>query len=138
MATRKRFAAPTCPGCTSVSKLIGASDAAYPYHSDYGAIWICVPCQMWVGTHKGTERPLGTLATLETRPARHAAHLAFDPLWQRKMVRDRCSQQVARSAAYRWLAAQLDIPVEHMHISQFDAAMCRRVIAIVQSLKNRK
>lgn len=51
--------------------------------------------------------------------ARMAAHAAFDPMWR--------SGEMSRSAAYRWLAQQLNLSKEECHMLQFDIETCRRV-----------
>ena len=71
---------------------------------DYGKIYICRPCGAYVGCHKGTEVPLGTLANEELRAARKAAHAAFDPIHKKGYKR--------RDRAYWWLAEKLNIPAD--------------------------
>ena len=86
--------------------------------------WRCASCDAYVGTHAGTERPLGPLADRPTREARRRAHAAFDPLWRGK-------DKGARPRAYAWLAKQLDIPGSECHIGYMDVAMCGRVVESV-------
>jgi hypothetical protein len=59
---------------------------------------------------------------------RKAAHKAFDPLWRRKMERDKMTKHAARSAAYRWLAEQMEIKKHVCHIGNFDLDQCRQAI----------
>lgn len=81
-----------------------------------------------MGCHPGTTRPLGTLARKELRGLRHAAHAAFDPLWQRKAALQQVSRSVARRAGYAWLASQLGVDRKACHIALFDEEQCRRVV----------
>lgn len=57
--------------------------------------------------------------------ARGAAHAAFDPLWK--------SGRMSRSAAYRWLGQQMNLPKEECHMKQFTVAQCLRVIELCKS-----
>jgi hypothetical protein len=54
--------------------------------------------------------------------ARGEAHAAFDPLWK--------SGQMSRSQAYKWLAAQMDLPPEDCHMEKFTVEQCRKVVEI--------
>lgn len=94
-------------------------------------IWLCRPCEAWVGCHKNSKRnaPLGRLANKELREWKIKAHAAFDPMWRAKMLRDRCSQGEARNAGYAWLAQQLAISLDDMHIGMLNVEQCKRVVA---------
>ena len=67
---------------------------------------------------------LGFPADEETRRARSAAHSAFDPVWQ--------SGALSRQDAYAWLGRRLRLPVDKVHLSQFDAATSWRVVNLMQ------
>ena len=61
------------------------------------------------------------------------AHAAFDPLWQRKLLKlekIKGSKRRARGDGYYWLSQQLGIPFEDCHIGMFDVDMCKRVVEI--------
>lgn len=105
-------------------------DSKVIYHGkSYGMIYLCRCCPgyAYVGVHKGTDRPKGTLANAELREWRKAAHHAFDPLWQQGSFKHR------RKAAYSWLAQMMGLPVAEAHIGLFDASKCQQVINICQS-----
>lgn len=118
-----------CPYCGADANLV-RGDVVYPHRPDLHDLkfWTCDPCFAWVGTHRGTDEPLGRLANAELRKAKIAAHAAFDPLWRRKMQRDGCSKGKARRAGYTWLAGQLGIEFNDCHIGMFDVSMCERVV----------
>ncbi len=103
-------------------------DSSELYRSgvNYGPVWICRPCQAWVGCHKyahGSKTvPKGRLANKELRDAKIAAHAAFDPFQDR----------MGRARAYKWLSKQLGIPGRDCHIGMFDVNQCRRVVAACQ------
>lgn len=118
---------PSCPYCHSLAALVTGADI-YPHRPDLQNLrfWRCAPCGAYVGCHKagngfgdGT-RPLGRLANAELRSAKQAAHAAFDPLWK--------SGRMGRRAAYAWLAKQLGVPIDRMHIGEMDVADCKRVV----------
>lgn len=108
-----------CPYCNEPPVLV---DGAEVYHGrSYGKIWLCRPCQAWVGVHKGTDQPLGRLANKELREWKIKAHAAFDPRWKGKSD---------RREAYGWLAEQLGIEREKAHIGMFDVETCKRVVEL--------
>lgn len=130
---------PDCPYCQRPSELVDGS-IIYPNHGDKFAaknFFRCLPCGAWVGCHQGTFNPMGTLANAELRGVRNAAHRVFDPLWERKMRRDRCSKKVAREAAYHWLAKELSVDRADCHIGLMDIATCDRVIDICSNIGKR-
>jgi hypothetical protein len=58
----------------------------------------------------------------ELLAARHAAHEAFDPLWQ--------EFHFSRPGAYAWLSEATGIRREECHFSMFDVGMCEAVIVL--------
>lgn len=116
-----------CPYCGEDSKLTPSQEIYFG--KDYGPMWACIPCNAWVGCHKGTERALGRLANSELRKAKMSAHAIFDPLWVAKM-RKGFSKKEARTGAYEWLSKEMGIPIEQTHIGMFDIEQCKKVIAI--------
>ena len=123
---------PICPYCGKVAELVGNA-VIYGRTVGHGQAWACgnfPKCDAYVGCHHGTNIPLGSLANKALRKARGAAHRALDPLWTRKMKVDGCARFKARSAAYRWIAKQLEIGFDFCHIAMFNEAQCRRVVKI--------
>ncbi len=125
---------PKCAECGSRAQLVPGS-LIHPRRHDLRerAYWLCA-CGAYVGCHLGTDRPLGTPAGPATRAARQAAHGALDPLWRLKMKRDQCGKNEARSAAYKWLAGQLGVPLSACHIGRMDQETALRVVEIVRAL----
>jgi hypothetical protein len=99
--------------------------AVYPDRKDLAErrFWVCWGCAAWVGCHRDTDNPFGSLANEELRSARIAAHAAFDPIWQQELM--------PRPDAYAWLAQELGIPRSHCHIGLMELDNCRRVGHIV-------
>jgi hypothetical protein len=127
----------TCRYCQQPALLLRLGDTGYPYRTDYGPAWTCIPCGAWVGCHEGTTKALGGLANAELRGWKMKAHAAFDPLWQGKIRRDGCSKTKARRAGYKWLAEQLGIPVEKTHIGYMNLDECKRVVEICASYQSK-
>lgn len=115
-----------CSYCGRQAKLVTGAEI-YPHRRDLHKklIWSCKPCGAYVGTHEGTEKPLGRLANEELRNWKMKAHKAFDPKWR--------SGEMKRQEAYKWLSNQLDIDREKCHIGMFDIDMCKRVIEVCES-----
>lgn len=128
-----------CPYCNQPAKHFADSRDFYR-GMNYGPVWACRPCDALVGCHKGGTgtTPLGRLANKELRQAKIAAHASFDVLWQRKIARDGCSKNAARSAAYRWLSGALGLPAKKTHIGMFDVEQCRRVVEVCSPFVKRR
>ncbi len=112
-----------CPKCNTNAELVDGA-VVYPHRSDLmrKKFWRCPQCpDVRVGCHPGTTKPLGFMADAATRAARQRAHAAFDPLWL---------SLGGRNAAYAWLARELAIEPEHMHIGHADEALCERIIEL--------
>lgn len=127
-----------CQYCLKPAALLRVGETGYPYSWDYGPVWTCIGCSAWVGCHPGTENALGCLANAELRTAKQAAHAAFDPLWKKKMAKEKCSQSAARRAGYRWLAGEMGIPWKHTHIGEFNVDQCQQVVDICNAAKAKK
>lgn len=131
-----------CPYCNNTAVFI--SSAVVYMGIDFGMIYLCRPCSAYVGVHRGTDKPLGTLANAELRSWRKRAHEAFDPLWKRKLMIRRAQrgpeyrQFWARNAGYHWLSSELGIPRDQCHIGLMNVEMCKRVIEICENVKRRK
>lgn len=112
-----------CPYCNKDAELT-TGDYVYPHRHDLKDInvYVCWPCDAYVGTHKGTNppKPLGTMANAELRKARKAAHAAFDPFWRAGRMR--------RREAYAKLSALMNLPKEKAHIAMFNVEQCKKVV----------
>ena len=114
---------PICPYCVQFAQL-NTGKYIYPHRQDLYKLkfWHCKPCNAYVGTHKGTDIPLGRLADEQLRHWKKETHKVFDPHWR--------NTDMKRKEAYRWLADKLDIKVDHCHIGWFDIETCKRVIEV--------
>jgi hypothetical protein len=111
---------PTCPYCQALAVLFKSSERFYNGR-DWGPLWVCEPCEAWVGCHPKTHMPLGRLANRELREEKMRAHAAFDPLWK--------SGLLSRREAYRLLAKAACLARDECHIGMFDVDLCKRVTA---------
>lgn len=110
-----------CPYCGG--KVIFTDSAVIYGGKSYGDIYLCTNCNASVGVHKGTKKPLGTLANSVLKLKRQEAHRIFDGWWK--------ARRMNRNAAYRWLSEQMKLPVHRTHIGQFDMAQCEQAIQAV-------
>lgn len=110
-----------CPYCNNATELV---DSAEIYRRSYGMIYLCRPCDAFVGCHRGTTKPLGTPANRKLRKRRIAAHNAFDPVWR--------SGKVKRKEAYKMLAEYMGIDGGKAHIAMFDEAQCEKVLNFIK------
>ncbi|WP_186027933.1 zinc-finger-containing protein [Burkholderia gladioli] len=131
---------PVCDYCGEKALLARFGDAAYPYRDEHGELWVCPPCDAWIGIFPRSRRhvPLGRLANAELRQAKSDLHTALEPLVAAKMRRDGCNAFEARAKGIRWLATQLgQDPATTLH--GFDLETCRAAIALVREfLANRQ
>lgn len=124
-----------CPYCGSKTELI---DSGKIYRKSYGNLYICVPCDAYVGCHGSTDIAKGSVANKALRDARQAAHAAFDPLWHIKMKRSGCDRRTARDKAYQWLGRCMGIPREEAHIAMFNMEQCQQVIELCSPYLKKK
>lgn len=121
-----------CPYCGAKAKLV---DSKLVYRTrSYGMIYVCSnypECDAYVGCHPHSTKPLGRLADYNLRIRKTNAHSYFDPIWKNKYM--------TRARAYKWLASQLNIPIEKCHIGMFDIEMCKKVVVVCREyLKNKE
>lgn len=114
-----------CPHCGKQPKL--KPDSRHLYGGrDFGPVWEC-ECGARCGCHKGTNKPLGTVADAATRKARNDAHAWFDQLWQDKRVFQ------SRREAYAWLQTQMFMTKKECHIAKMDIDQCKRVCELAKA-----
>ena len=117
-----------CPYCNSKTEYI---DSKYVYGTSYGMIYICKPCDAYVGVHKGTDSALGRLADKRLRKAKKDAHYFFDKIARTDLAmivgKEFTEIKSLRNKAYAWLAKELNLPTELTHIGMFDVETCMKV-----------
>lgn len=113
-----------CGYCDQEAEYVDDSEV---YQKHYGYIYLCRPCEAWVGVHEGTRKAKGTLANKELRQWRRKAHTAFDPMWNGDAA------PMSRSEAYQWLTKALGMK-RQAHIGSMDIEQCRQVIEACKEL----
>lgn len=115
--------------CNYCGKLAEYIDSKEIYGKSYGMIYICRPCDAYVGVHEGTTKPKGKLANLNLRRLRIRAHKEFDTIWKEGEYKGR------RNDAYTWLANKMNLKKQDTHIGMFNENQCRKVISIMRKKK---
>jgi zinc-finger-containing domain len=112
-----------CPYCDRLTTRVKAAEIYGDVPFADQDFLLCRPCWAYVGVHKSSGIALGRVANLALREKRSAAHRVFDRLYKEGYL--------TRSAAYRWLSCQLDIPKKYTHIAMFGEKTCDRIVEIV-------
>ena len=118
----------TCPGCGETARLTTRNEIGQ-YPAD-GKIYLCPNyprCDYYVGCHRGTDKPLGTMADADLRRMRKKAHDALDWTWR--------NRRMTRGEAYRKLSEHLDLSIKKTHIGMFDTEQCRETIRLFKALR---
>lgn len=122
------------------------TDSAEVYGGrSYGMIYLCRPCNAYVGVHKGTDTALGMVANNELRTWKKAAHDVFDSLWRRKAMHALIKREHddiektavwknARQRAYAWLSEAMGLHPDLTHIGMMDVQQCKVVIGLCQQV----
>lgn len=114
-----------CPYCNNDTEYV---DSSKIYGRSYGMVYLCEPCDAYVGVHhKTSKESLGSVAKGDLRNARKEAHKAFDPI--AKAGREGWS----RNKAYAWLRGKMDLPKVICHIGMFSINRCQQVINICKT-----
>lgn len=119
-----------CPYCGNEAEFLTSKEF---YGKDFGTnLYVCRPCNAYVGTHGKGKTPLGTMANAQLRTWRKAAHSIFDPLWKGK------NREFSRSGAYGWMQKVMELPAEQAHIALFNEEQCKQLIEKVKEYRGIK
>ena len=114
-----------CPYCGAEAKIRPASVVYNENTIDEGSfLYVCdryPKCDSYVGAHKDSKRPMGTLANSELRNRRILAHRALAKMWE--------SGIMTKEQTYIWLQGKFGLEESQAHIGMFGEYMCDRVIA---------
>ncbi len=129
---------PHCEYCGASAVLVRLCDVSYPYRDDHGPLWLCEPCQAWIGIYARSKRhvPMGRLANAELREWKIKLHAALEPMAAAKARRDAISIFEARAKGYRWLARALQIDEKACNIDQLSADQCRAAVHVIEQFEN--
>jgi hypothetical protein len=124
---------PVCEYCGANAKLTRFGDDPYPYRDDHGPLWVCAPCQAWIGVFARSARnvPLGRLANAELREWKGKLHSALEPMAEAKVRRDGGKIFAARAKGFKWLAGLLSIEEQKCSIHLLDVDQCKAAVAII-------
>lgn len=124
---------PLCDYCGGKAVLARVGEEAYPYLEDHGPVWICSPCQAWIGVRARSKQhtPLGRLADAALRERKSRLHDALEPLVTAKMRRDGVNAFEARGKAMKWLIGSLHIPVDSPSIHALSLEQCEQAIQFI-------
>lgn len=118
-----------CPYCNNFATL---RDTSIIYGGkSYGKAYICVnypSCDSYVGVHKGTNRPLGSLAKYTLRELRKKCHKEFDALWKNTK-----NKKDNRAKCYSFLQKLMNCKKKEAHIGMFNEEQC---INLLEKLEN--
>lgn len=115
-----------CDECGGEPVLLAGNETIYRrVRGEWPYVYVCVACRAYVGLHRGSLFPLGTMASGATRAARAALHAAFDPLWQ--------SGRTSRRRAYKALARALGLSA--VHISELTLTDCTHALTLIPGIE---
>lgn len=111
-----------CPYCGRAAVL---KPAAYVYGDramdEY--IYACAgypACDSYVGVHRETLKPKGTLANGDLRNLRIRAHKLLSQLWLNGIM--------TKKQAYRWIGYKFALTEDQAHIGSFSKYMCGQLM----------
>ena len=122
-----------CPYCGRTAVLKPASfvygDKAIEEH-----VYVCTgypECNSYVGVHRGTLKPKGTLANGGLRNLRIQTHKLFSQFWENGIM--------TKKQAYRWIQYRFALTENQAHIGSFSEYMCSQLMEECRkALRNNK
>ena len=96
------------------------------YGKNYGKsymMYLCKPCDAYVGCHENTRKPLGVMANREMREWRKKAHAVIDPIWK--------SGRMPRGKVYGILSKKLG---KEVHVGESDVETCKKLIELAGNI----
>ena len=106
-----------CPYCRKEAPWVENKEV---YGKNYGKSYMCYyckDCDAYVGCHKNTRIPLGTMANHELREWRKKTHKVIDPLWKHNGMK--------RPEVYLMLDKHFG---RQIHIGNSDIKTCQEII----------
>ena len=119
-----------CPYCGRPAVLKPAS-FVYGNRATEEYVYACSAypaCDSYVGVHRGTRKPKGTLANGDLRNMRIQAHKLFSQIWT--------SGIMTKKQAYRWMQYRFSLNEEQAHIGNFSEYMCGQFMSECRELLN--
>lgn len=108
-----------CPYCNNKAEWV---ENKAIYGRNYGKsymMYLCKPCDAYVGCHNNTKKALGVMANKELREWRKKVHAYIDPIWKEgKRHRGSVYAQITKELGFRF------------HTGESDSEICKKVLAI--------
>jgi hypothetical protein len=85
-------------------------DIIYPHRKDLYELnfYQCPTCNNYVGTHKGTDKPLGHIVTKEIKQLRIKIHNFLDPIWKNgRMKRKDLYKKISDKLGYMFHVGEI-------------------------------
>jgi len=96
---------PKCPGCSKAMALVDGKANHYMDKSKHGdKFYVCTGCNYEIRCFPGTLKPMGRPADGTLRDERRWVGIRIDDMVKRKVDRDRCISDAARTAAWKWVS----------------------------------
>lgn len=95
-------------------------DVIYPHRKDlkYLTFWQCPTCKNYVGSHKKSKMPLGSIPDSKMRKLRNILHSLIDPIWKsNKMTRRQVYSEISKNLGYEFHAATTNTEEEFKQIA---------------------
>jgi len=117
-----------CPKC-GATIVLRSAEGIYKENKNNTMLYICSNyphCDMYVRTHPGTTKPVGTLADARLRKLRREAHFYFNQLYESGAMTD--------DDAYTLLMNIVQAPRSKAHIGYLGEYYCQQVIERSQGI----
>ena len=132
----KKHKDPICPYCKTKAQWVSHSEIynGKVFNEKAHMIWLCKPCDAYVGCHQNTKQPLGTIVNAATRRARKLTKEAFIKNYLRGNWN---CKPVMKNMAYETLAERMGISKKKCHFAMFDIETCRKAWKVIYNLKEK-
>lgn len=118
-----------CTNCNDnvEAEMVSGLDV-YPHRPDLSKLrfYRCPVCANFVGTHKGTPRPLGCIPSPELKRARIAVHNKMDRLWKSKLIR--------RTALYSQISKMMGYTYHNGETRTVEE--CEKALKIIEQIES--
>lgn len=121
-----------CPYCGSTVEYRSAAGIYKENHNNV-MLYVCTKypeCDAYVRVHKGTNKPVGTLANYKLRALRNEAHKLLAEIQRRDIM--------TKQECYQWIANLIMAPLSQAHIGYLGEYYCQIVIDESKKLLQRK
>lgn len=117
------FKALRCCHCDDIVKArLTDGTEIYPHRKDLKDLrfWVCENCDNYVGCHRDSTDPLGSIPGPMLRQARRRVHKVLDPLWkERHFTRTELYKIISDYVGYKFHTAEITTVREANEIRKF-------------------